>query len=529
MQKPTRRCFAMLLAAIMLACGSMSAATAAVPEILPDPDNKPPNTKKPIKVYFLSGQSNMVGMGQPATLKPLAESDEKFGYLLDDQGNWTVRNDVHYVNYVIDNLKNNEPLTVHGRFGPEVGIGHVLGHYHDEKVLLIKACTGNRSLHWDFCPPSARDRQNLHQEIADLKAAGKWYWGKSYDRYVGHAKNVLENIEDYVPGYEGQGYEMAGFFWWQGHKDKGKSKAEYQQLLGELIQDFRKDFNAPDAPFVVATVAFNGFNLGPWQGVWEAQMGISEEDRFKGNVASVDIRDIGGGGFHYGDNGATYGKVGDRMGRAMAALHEQSGGRSSSSRTSRFGTDETPMPDGLTVEDAPSELRGVINGLSQQRYAATLRLLDIAERNDTNQALSEQITTIRTFIDERTNAAVEAIQTYMTEGNPYKAQELITQTTRHFRGLDAYDQAVNEISKELRQRETRLAVRQGGQFYQLIGNLQEDPTSRNIELLKSFAERSSGDTVYTQAAKKVLAAMKNDEPIDLNPDKLIAEQSQESK
>lgn len=513
---------------LTLICWSMPAALAAVPGILPDPDNQPPNKKKPIKVYFLSGQSNMVGMGQPATLKPLAEGDEKFGYLIDDQGNWTVRNDVHYVNYVMDDLKNNQALTVHGRFGPEVGIGHVLGHYHDEMVLLIKACTGNRSLHWDFCPPSARDRQNLHAEIEQMKSEGKWYWGKSYDRYVGHAQNVLANIEDYVPGYEGQGYEMAGFFWWQGHKDKGKSKEEYQQLLGELIQDFRKDFNAPDAPFVVATVAFNGFNLGPWQGVWEAQMAISEEDRFKGNVASVDIRDIGGGGFHYGDNGAIYGKVGDRMGRAMAQLHEQSGGRSSSSRSSRFSSDDTPMPEGLSVDDAPSELRGVMSGLSQRKYAATMRLLDIAERKDDDKALSEQITTIRTFINEQADAAVEEIQTYMAHGNPYKAQELITQTMRYYRGLDNYDQAVNEINKELRERETRVAIRQGGQFYQLIDNLAEDRSDRNIELLKRFAEISGGDTVYSQAAQKVLAALNNDEAIDLDADKLVAELSQKA-
>jgi len=36
----------------------------------------------------------------------------------------------------------------------------------------------------------------------------------------------------------------------------------------------------------------------------------------------VDIREMGGGGYHYGNNGATYGKVGDAMGRAMAELLE---------------------------------------------------------------------------------------------------------------------------------------------------------------------------------------------------------------
>ena len=36
---------------------------AAVPAVLPRPDKTPPATDKPIKVYILAGQSNMVGFG----------------------------------------------------------------------------------------------------------------------------------------------------------------------------------------------------------------------------------------------------------------------------------------------------------------------------------------------------------------------------------------------------------------------------------------------------------------------------------
>ncbi|MFT4547852.1 MAG: hypothetical protein ACI8XO_002338 [Verrucomicrobiales bacterium] len=290
-----------------------------IPKILPDPDEEAPDTKKPVKVYFMSGQSNMVGMGSHATLKPLATEDEKFGYIIDDEGNWTVRKDVHYINYVMDKRMTDAPLSVDKRIGPELGIGHVLGHYHDEQVLLIKGSCGNRSLGFDFMPPSSRTR--LGKPMTEDEG---WYAGTSYDRYVKLAKNVLENLEDNLPGYEGQGYELAGFFWWQGHKDKGMAKDEYAEFLAELIKDFRSDFEAPeDTPFVVATIAFNGQNLGPWQGVFDAQMAVSDPKEFpdfEGNVASVDIRDIGGGGFHYGNNGATYAKVGDRMGRAMAKL-----------------------------------------------------------------------------------------------------------------------------------------------------------------------------------------------------------------
>ena len=233
-----------------------------IPEVLPDPGDKAPDTTRPVKVYFLSGQSNMVGMGKQETLKPLATEDEKFGYIVDDEGNWTIRNDVHYINYVMDDRKTDGPLTVDRRIGPELGIGHVLGHYHDEQVLLIKGACGNRSLGWDFMPPSSRER--LGKPMTEAEG---WYAGTSYDRYVKHAKSVLENLDKNLPGYQGQGFELAGFFWWQGHKDKGMAKEEYEEFLAELIRDFRKDFEAPEAtPFVVCTVAFNGKNLGAWQG-----------------------------------------------------------------------------------------------------------------------------------------------------------------------------------------------------------------------------------------------------------------------
>jgi hypothetical protein len=47
-----------------------------------------------------------------------------------------------------------------GRFtylldGPELGFGHVMGTFHDEPVLLIKTAMGNRSLDFDFRPPSS--------------------------------------------------------------------------------------------------------------------------------------------------------------------------------------------------------------------------------------------------------------------------------------------------------------------------------------------------------------------------------------
>ena len=54
---------ALLLATMVMMLFVLPAAAKKIPAQLPDPDTKPPVTNKPVKVYILSGQSNMVGMG----------------------------------------------------------------------------------------------------------------------------------------------------------------------------------------------------------------------------------------------------------------------------------------------------------------------------------------------------------------------------------------------------------------------------------------------------------------------------------
>ena len=50
------------LAGLLTALLALPAA-AQIPDTLPDPDDKPVDRTKPVKVFILLGQSNMVGMG----------------------------------------------------------------------------------------------------------------------------------------------------------------------------------------------------------------------------------------------------------------------------------------------------------------------------------------------------------------------------------------------------------------------------------------------------------------------------------
>ena len=285
-----------------------------------------------VVTYFKGGsaalwleQVDIPGRGDLVTL---VKQDGKFPYLLDDNGEWSVRRDVTFQEARVAKGGKSAPLSVlaHGgnTIGPEVGFGSVMGTFHDEPVLLIKTAMGNRSLAWDFRPPSSG--------TTGQPGAAEWE-GLEYRLMVQGVRDTLARIAEVVPGYQGQGYEIAGFAWFQGHKDSGSSKAEYERHLVNLIQDLRKEFDAPKLPAVVATVGFHGYRLaaGPWQGVWEAQMAVGDPQQhpeFAGTVASVDTRDFWrdviesprSQDYHYNRNPETYLLVGEALGRAMVRL-----------------------------------------------------------------------------------------------------------------------------------------------------------------------------------------------------------------
>ncbi len=180
-----------------------------IPYPLPDPDASTGNSN-PVKVYIMSGQSNMVGFGQsagalPGTLETITISENKFPNLIDGSDNWTVRNDVMYrgvITCIGDNYLTPGFGANSGVSGPELGFGHVMGYYHDEPVLLIKSSQGNRSISWDFAPPSTvpfvyngttyggyGDYGNWPVGENPLTTGG-WYAGKQYDDCFLHESDM---------------------------------------------------------------------------------------------------------------------------------------------------------------------------------------------------------------------------------------------------------------------------------------------------------------------------------------------------
>ncbi|HSP43656.1 MAG TPA: sialate O-acetylesterase, partial [Luteolibacter sp.] len=162
-----------------------------------------------------------------------------------------------------------------------------------------------------------------------------WYAGKQYDDYTAAVRAVLDNFGGKYPEYAEQGFEVAGFVWWQGHKDgpNPAHNARYEQNLVNLIKAWRKEFNAPKAKWAIATVGFDGENMPEhYVKIAEAQKAVADPKRhpeLAGTVKTIETRPFWRGpevspknqGYHYNHNAETYMLTGDALGRAMVELH----------------------------------------------------------------------------------------------------------------------------------------------------------------------------------------------------------------
>jgi len=316
-----------------------------LPDVLPDPNGEEADMSKPVQVYILLGQSNMLGFGKPGALQAVAK-EGTYPYLVDDAGEWTVRKDVRNVRVMCSGNSpakdyTNDWMTIQGNIGPEIGIGHYVGHVTDAPVMILKSCIGNRSLGWDLLPPGSEPYEHGGKTQPGYRGTpndpkgngepveGEWYAGCQYDGDIAAAKKVLADLDKYYPG--AKEYEVAGFFWWQGDKDM-RNPAHYEQYeknLIQLIKALRKDFDAPDARFVTASLGQTKEGSKGGDGaILDAMEAVSKssDPELKGKVGFVYTHPLSKGGSssgHYGGNPETYMNVGEAMGKAMVELLQE--------------------------------------------------------------------------------------------------------------------------------------------------------------------------------------------------------------
>ena len=335
------------LCAAMLVIGINTSA-----QELAAPDGKKADITKPVKVFILMGQSNMLGFGTikgdaERTLEHACKTEGLYPHLIDEEGYWTVRRDVRNVGVISSGTGDmsthvNDWLTMKGkRFGPEIGIGHHLGQAIDEPVMVLKSCIGNRSLGWDLLPPGSERYEEGGKVYAgygdsvaswskgqEPEQAGGWHAGMQWDGDIRNVKSVLASLGKYYPG--AKEYEVAGFFFWQGAKDAGDAghSKRYEKNLVTFIKALRKAFNAPQAKFVCATLGQTAKGADGNQGhILTAQLNVDGKagkyPENAGMVATVYSHPLSKGGTangHYRGHAQTYMNVGNAMGAAMVQL-----------------------------------------------------------------------------------------------------------------------------------------------------------------------------------------------------------------
>jgi Carbohydrate esterase, sialic acid-specific acetylesterase len=282
--------------------------------------------EKPLKVFILAGQSNMQGHASISTFDSVADDPKTAPLLKEMRGDdgkpkvcdkvWI--SSVGCLGDAYTDLREQKGKLTAGfgapsdKIGPEFTFGITMEKYLGEPVLIIKTSWGGRSLHTDFRPPSAgpyvwsdyelAQHKRRGDDLDKIKAEKIQDTGLYYRNMMAHVKKVLGDIQRVVPDYDPkQGYELAGFVWFQGFNDLVSSWTYdkqmkpggydlYAELLGHLIRDVRKDLSVAKLPFVIGVMGIGGVKedkKAPQMYFRQAQASVAALPEFQGNVKLV--------------------------------------------------------------------------------------------------------------------------------------------------------------------------------------------------------------------------------------------------
>ena len=275
--------------------------------------------KKPLKVYILAGQSNMQGSAHKSTFAAIGDDPmtaKLLSEILDKNGDPVVC-DKAWISYITQ--RSQRDTTLHGkvkvgygfddeRIGPEYAFGLYMDKALNEPILLIKTAWGGKSLAVDFRPPSAGlyEPSTIETErgnVPEKEMVGHYY--REMIRYVQETLKDAASIRKIVPDYkEKQGYELAGFVWFQGWNDMCNRHhiEQYTENMIHFIHDVRKEFDRPKLPFIVGVLGVYGTD--PDSRKFDKNLPVSDfrrtqfaaveqydqkvEAKYQGNVIGVD-------------------------------------------------------------------------------------------------------------------------------------------------------------------------------------------------------------------------------------------------
>jgi Carbohydrate esterase, sialic acid-specific acetylesterase len=284
---------------------------------------------KPLQIFILAGQSNMQGHAHVRTIEHIGMDPATQPMLADMQnadGTPKVCDRVWISSLgSADTIQSGKLTAGFGasqngpKIGPEFTFGIYMEKFTDAPILIIKTAWGGKSLNTDFRSPSAgpyvfnesqlANFTKQRKDIAAIQADKQKETGVYYRLMIEHVRNVLADIKQVVPTYDpSQGYELAGFAWFQGwndmvdsgtypNRDKPGGYDAYSHAMTHFIRDVRKDLNVPNLPFVIGVLGVGGptSEYTPDQQRYQsthdnfrnAMAAPAQLPEFKGNVTTV--------------------------------------------------------------------------------------------------------------------------------------------------------------------------------------------------------------------------------------------------
>ena len=194
----------------------------------------------------------------------------------------------------------------------EDAIGHwrevFYGSMSDDWIINVTRWRDGKIESFDFdisqkLPGGRKDIPKFKADAEAKRQEREKHRGHYYRQMMAEINRVLGDIKAVYPDYDPkQGYELAGFVWFQGWNDMVDGGTypnrnqpggydRYSWLFEHFMRDVRKELKAPDLPFVIGVMGVEGVidsPIGNSQYYFRRAMAApAESPEFKDTVAAV--------------------------------------------------------------------------------------------------------------------------------------------------------------------------------------------------------------------------------------------------
>lgn len=262
--------------------------------------------KKPLDVYILSGQSNMVGYS-PISGLPSGIQNKKYEngwYYVKGEGNAN-HGGANYEQWT-DVLKPSLFGLDSTHFGPEVGMSEVFESLYpevdgDRSLAIIKYSQGGSALYNRWFSSSIYKKGNGSQLAVD--AAGTSLPNRTLegnvvgDLYYNPVTTVRKCLDFLSRNYC---VNVKGLAWMQGEHDSVNDNAYYYETnLTDFISDLRKNLSLPAMKVAIGEIYSNISGTLHTDVVKAAEKKVAENDEHADFISTEDLSVNFGGDAHF--------------------------------------------------------------------------------------------------------------------------------------------------------------------------------------------------------------------------------------